>query len=375
MDPLTHTLTGATLAQTRLGRLGALPRRLATATLIVGANLPDVDVACYFVGSDFALAHRRGWTHGVLAMVLFPLLLAGAGLAWNRWRRSRRRPAAGPAPPVRFAPLLALAAVAVWSHPLLDWLNTYGLRLLAPFDWTWFYGDAVYIVDPWIWLALGGALFLAYSASRRAVAAWAVLGLLATLAVLAGVPEPARWVWLAGLGLLALLRWRRTVPRSRAAAERLGTAALAATALYAGLLAASGLAGRGLTLRSLAGPAELPVHDLMVGPEATDPFHRQVVVETREGYRLGRLSWLERPRVALEPRIRPKPELTPAVRAALEAPSVRGFVTWMRYPTVEVERTGGGITVHLIDLRYARRGTGGFGTARVELGARLRPQP
>lgn len=372
MDPLTHTLVGAGLAQTRLGRLGALPRGLAAATLIVGANLPDVDVACYFEGADFALAHRRGWTHGVLAMAAFPLLLAGAVLAWDRWRRRRRAPAAAPA---RFSPLLAVAAVAVWSHPLLDWLNTYGVRLLAPFDWTWFYGDAVYIVDPWIWLILGGALFLARSASRGALLAWGVLGLLATWAVLGRAPEPARWVWLAGLALLVILRWGGTVPRSRAAAERLGTAALAATALYVALLVTSQAAGRALVFDALAGPAERPVHDLMVGPEAADPFHRQVVVETREGYRTGRLSWLEEPRVVLGPRIRPKPEPTPAVQAALEAPSVRGIVTWMRYPTVEVERTGAGTTVHLIDLRYAHRRESGFGTARVELDARLRPLP
>jgi inner membrane protein len=376
VDPFTHTLVGAGLARTRLGRLGALPRGLAAATLIVGANLPDVDVACYFEGADFALAHRRGWTHGVLAMAVLPLLLAGAALALRgpqRWRRGA--PAGATGPPVRFAPLLALAAVAVWSHPLLDWLNTYGVRLLAPFDWTWFYGDAVYIVDPWIWLALGGPLFLARSASRRALLAWGALGFLATLAVLGLAPEPARWVWLAGLALLVALRWAGATPGSRAAAERLATAALVAVALYVGLLVASGSAGRALVLGSLAGPTEQPVQDLMVGPEAADPFHCQVVVETPEGYRLGRLAWLERPRLALGPRILPKPELTPVVRAALEAPSVWGFVTWMRYPTIEVERAGAGYTVHLIDLRYARRRTSGFGTARVELGPDLAPVP
>ncbi|MFP3941203.1 MAG: metal-dependent hydrolase [Thermoanaerobaculia bacterium] len=89
MDPLTHTLVGASLAQTRLARLGALPRRLAAGTLIVGANLPDVDAAAYFVSSDFALEHRRGWTHGVLAMVVLPLVLAGVAFAWDRLRRRR----------------------------------------------------------------------------------------------------------------------------------------------------------------------------------------------------------------------------------------------------------------------------------------------
>jgi len=370
VDPISHTLVGAALAQTRLGRLGALPGRLAAATLIVGANLPDIDVACYFESSDFALAHRRGWTHGILAMAVLPLLLAGAARAWDRWRRRRSNPSS-PAPPARFPPLLALAAVAVWSHPLLDRLHTYGVRLLAPFDWTWFYGDAVYIVDPWLWLLLGGPLFLAHSGSRRALANWGALGLLATWALLGRAPEPARWAWIAGLALLIALRWAGAVPRSRAAAERLGTAALAAAALYAGALVASQHAARAQVLQSLAGPAELPVQALMAGPEPADPFHRQLVVQTREGYRLGRLSWLAEPKVALDPRILPRPELTPATRAALDAPSVQGFVGWMRFPTIEADQDDGGTTVHLIDLRYARRRNAGFGTARVELGPNL----
>ena len=33
------------------------------------------------------------------------------------------------------------------GQPLLDWLNTYGVRFLMPFDGTWFYGDALFIID------------------------------------------------------------------------------------------------------------------------------------------------------------------------------------------------------------------------------------
>jgi len=36
-------------------------------------------------------------------------------------------------------------------HPTLDWLNTYGMRWLMPFSGRWFYGDAVFIVDPGCW--------------------------------------------------------------------------------------------------------------------------------------------------------------------------------------------------------------------------------
>ena len=37
----------------------------------------------------------------------------------------------------------------------MDVLNSYGVRLLMPFSGRWFYGDALYIVDPWLYLAAG----------------------------------------------------------------------------------------------------------------------------------------------------------------------------------------------------------------------------
>ncbi len=52
-----------------------------------------------------------------------------------------------------------LSYLGVATHPLLDWLNTYGIRLLMPLDPRWFYGDAVFIVDPWIWLVSGSRYF------------------------------------------------------------------------------------------------------------------------------------------------------------------------------------------------------------------------
>ena len=46
MDPVAHTLFGATLAHTGL----RAQTRLGTATLLIGANLPDVDVLSYEIG-------------------------------------------------------------------------------------------------------------------------------------------------------------------------------------------------------------------------------------------------------------------------------------------------------------------------------------
>ena len=81
MDNICHTLVGAALAQTGLKHR----TRYGTATLLVGANLPDVDILSYaFGGGLAALSFRRGWTHGVLALVVLPLVLTGLVLLWNR---------------------------------------------------------------------------------------------------------------------------------------------------------------------------------------------------------------------------------------------------------------------------------------------------
>jgi inner membrane protein len=113
MDPVAHTFVGAALAAAGLRR--ATP--LAGAALILGANAPDVDVFAYFAGSFEAIAFRRGVTHGVLALVLWPFVLAGLLLGWDRWVRRRRDPSAASA---RAGPLLALSALAVVTHPTLD---------------------------------------------------------------------------------------------------------------------------------------------------------------------------------------------------------------------------------------------------------------
>ena len=66
MDPIAHTLFGAALAESGLKNRS----RYATATLLIGANLPDIDVVSGLWGSDEELYFRRGMTHGILALVL-----------------------------------------------------------------------------------------------------------------------------------------------------------------------------------------------------------------------------------------------------------------------------------------------------------------
>ena len=83
MDNLCHTLAGAAL-----GKAGLASRtRYGMATLMVSANLPDIDVAV-FLTDTLPMSFRRGWTHGILAQLTLPVALAGVV-----WLIGKRRPA------------------------------------------------------------------------------------------------------------------------------------------------------------------------------------------------------------------------------------------------------------------------------------------
>lgn len=180
MDNLTHSLVGAVMGQAGLKRTTGL----AMPALIIGANLPDVDAACFFwlEGTEH-LAFRRGITHGPPALVLLPLVLAGLLWGWDRWQARRgTRPEARL--PVRFGWLYAMAFIGCLSHPFFDWLNVYGIRLLEPFSSQWFYGDTLFIIDVWLWALLIGTVW--WSRRReKAGAEWmqpARIGIAAALA-------------------------------------------------------------------------------------------------------------------------------------------------------------------------------------------------
>ena len=85
MDNLTHTLFGATIARTPLGRAG----RGTTAALLLASNAPDIDIVATAGGAVKYLEWHRGPTHGPLGIVV--LALVTAGLVWIGRRIFDRR--------------------------------------------------------------------------------------------------------------------------------------------------------------------------------------------------------------------------------------------------------------------------------------------
>jgi inner membrane protein len=300
MDNVCHTLAGAAF-----GCAGLASRtRFGSATLMIAANLPDLDVLV-FATSTPAVAFRRGWTHGVLAQALLPVALALVMLVIGRLRRPDQS-----GPPLRLPWLIALSYVGVISHVLMDLLNNYGIRLLTPLDWRWFYGDSVFIIDPWLWLTLG-------------------LG-----------------VWLA--------RGGRGLPRPYRAAR----AALVVALIYVGGMVVSARVARAQVLEAWASRHGAAPRALMVGPVPVTPFARAVIVDAGDHYQTGVFRWFPT-QVTFDPVIVAKNDDDPRVVRARAAPNIRAFLVWSRFPLWTLESVQGGTRVSVSDMRFITRG-GGF---------------
>jgi inner membrane protein len=292
MDNLCHTLVGAAFGEAGLKR----QTRFATATLMIAANLPDLDVLVFATDLP-SVAFRRGWTHGVLAQALLPVALTAAMLGIDRMIRVREGEVAA-----RATGLLLLSYIGVLSHVGLDLLNSYGVRLLMPFSNRWFYGDAVFIIDPWLWLTLAAGIWLT---RRRGIAVASRQALTLAAAYIAAMSLNARVA-----RTIVLDEWR---------AERGGA----------------------------------PV-SLMAGPVPITPFRRQVIVDAGIVYETGTLNLLSRD-ITFEAVI-PKNDTDPRIAQAREAPNIRAFLVWSRFPFWTIEETGEGTRVSVTDLRFAGRG-------------------
>ena len=297
-------MAGAVLARAGLDRNGTLP--LASGTLMLAANAPDIDVFVLFLGSYAGLALRRGWTHGPIALVLLPLALTGVMLAWDRWVRRRDDARRASLTPVTFGATLLIAFIGVLSHPFLDWLNTYGVRVMMPFNGDWFYGDAVFIIDPWLWL-----LFTA-----------------------------------------ALVRWHRTQRRVRIFG---GIAAVYVVAMIVASMVAEPIARRAAEAAGIKG-----IDEVMYQPAPAQPHRASLVVATRESYTLGSFRWLRSDRVTFLADTIARGDWTSSeVRRAMADPRVRDYLTWSRFPFVRMKQTAEGTAVFFGDARYTDGRAGG----------------
>jgi len=316
-----------------MGRAG-LNRKtaLATLTLTLAAEAPDLDVIGVFRGPAFGFAHHRGFTHSFIGVLIDALVVVG--FVYLLWR-IRGRKIKDPNLPPRWGLLYLYACLAGLSHILLDFTTNYGVRPFWPFSERWYSWDIVFIVEPVMLVFL-------------------TLGLV--------IPSISAMID-------SEIGARRRGPRGRVAA----TLALAGIVLLWGLRdyehrrAINALEAR---TYNGADPVRASAY-----PKFIDPFHWYGVVETPSFFAMASVDSLA-PEVDPEGRleIRYKPEETPVTLAAKNSYVGRVFLDWAQYPITETEALQPpqqGSIVLFQDLRYAgiprsimgRRSRGGLSRA------------
>ncbi len=169
LDNVTHALAGMLLADATISLAAlksgtAIPdrfRRTAVVLGIVAAESADLDVlfseAMPGMGPLGYMLHHRGYTHTIVGAVATAILLWMAARWWygqravsddGKWLSAHGS-----------SVLLVLALAGSLSHVLLDFTNSYGVHPFWPFDDRWYYGDAIFIVEPWFWVVGIPAVF------------------------------------------------------------------------------------------------------------------------------------------------------------------------------------------------------------------------
>jgi inner membrane protein len=295
MDNLTHTLTGWALGQAGL----KTKTRKGLAALILGANMPDIDVFFGWVAWE-PLAMHRGFTHGIGGALVLPPILAGLLWLFDRWQIKRGKSFESGLQ-MRWPWLLALSSIGVLSHPVLDGLTTYSVQLLSPFSTLWFRAEGLFIIDPWLWLLLGGAIFWSRRLGNRG-GDWrfpprAALGIaLAYLLVNLGISYRAH---------LAVQRW---------AGDR-------------------------------------PAEAIFASPQPIVSWRRGLVWREEDCYRRSAFDPLSGIAAvgACEPSNMDDPLVGEAIR---RSPGLRNFLKWSILPQATVERSGCEARVTIGDARY-----------------------
>lgn len=369
MDNLTHSLMGLAVAKAGLERLSPA----TTAVCIIAANAPDADIVAVIGGRWSYLHHHRGITHsivGTLALaILIPSLFYLVDLIIARLRRKT--------PSIRFPGLLLASVIASATHPLMDWTNNYGVRPLLPWSGRWFYGDLVFILDPWLWFLLGGAAFLLTARTRWRTAAWALLALILTAAILflpqsrgdVSYPLISRVLWITGLLGLALAH---RVQVARRFGSSVALVALVLVVVYwsgLSLIHRRALSQTEAAAASLAAGKNETVVRTAAMPTLANPLRWQAMAETDRATYKFFLTLEESPTGVVRYEKPQGSQLQTIERARQEQEGARVFLEFARFPVFNFEGDcASQLLVQLADLRYTEPGPArGRGSFALEL--------
>ena len=374
MENLSHTLFGLVLSKAGLEETSPL----ATTALVISSNLPDVD-ALFGArsGSLGYIKYHRGITHSFIGIACLAAILTLLLVYIDRRLRLRRDPFFRPARPGRIFWISVLGGL---GHLLLDFTNNYGVRPLLPFDGRWFYGDLVFIADPWIWLILGAAAVWATTAFKNKsnykggiTFVWLGVAALASAVLLFApilsdkvldvggwvkqpsriqvlIPMAIRVAWFCGLGVIALgsiLGWGKRLPK------RVAKFSLIALGIYYGGM----WMAHQQAVQNATGIKPAPQASLAVWPQPANPsLWKSVAAANSSIYtqNIGLLAWLpiNQPQFS-ETGWKAQPALDPQFETALRTTGPgRVFLDFTRFPIANITQTSDGYAVVLRDSRF-----------------------
>ncbi len=323
MDTVTHGLTGWLIARSVPSEQGG---KAATAAVVIGSVLPDLDHVVNVLGGDAAVRFHRGISHSFAGIAVTSLLLALLLYRFGKWKELKK--------------LYLLAVVGQLSHIALDLVTSYGTQIFQPFSDARVSFDLLFIVD----LLFTGIVLAGIVLSRRHRPAMA-RGALAALALYVG---------------FAAVLHARAEDAVRTAAERNGVAVVSVAALprlteieVGKRLASVPLVGEGeaWAAQELKRLPNLPI------PEAPG----------RYPFPAGPLSWngfVDDGNTYLRADVNPFSERVtwkqrvvrgrdvPEVKALESLPDVQTYLWFARFPVVQTTRAGDGTIVSFSDLRF-----------------------
>ncbi|MFN0206744.1 MAG: metal-dependent hydrolase [Planctomycetota bacterium] len=356
MDNLAHTLLATALAKTPLGRRSPL----STAALLIGANLPDADAISGFWGIEAYLTHHRGLSHAILGIAI-EFVLLGAALAWVELRFfSKFINTSEP----RRGPWLA-AAIGLISHPLLDSLNAYGVRPFIPFDDHCYYGDMLFIVDPWAWFLFGSTTALAGARTVLGSIALLLIAISTTLVMFISDRAPSEMciIWPVMVVLISALRF------TGFGANRAVPIVIFSLILFISYCVGMRVLGNMALEKTRADVQyQLPHGESIINdsrsPRPADPRKWIVTIETerfviQRDMTLGSAS-------NIQFRIAKNHDL-PEVAAVMNTDSAQAWKKFARHPIAVVSHKNGSSYVELTDARFGLDPTRNWSTIRIRI--------
>lgn len=261
MDNISHSLVGLAAADALTqGRFAHL-KKPALVLSVIANNFPDLDslYTPFFSGDLGYLLHHRGHTHTILGLVPQALLILGIFFFGRRWQRNTKTAAD------KFF-LAGIVALGLVLHIFLDYWNIYGVHPFWPWNNRWYTLDAIFILEPLIWIGIAGALGLsATNKFMRLFCASIVAGALGLLWFVDLVPMASALAYSAFTIVALTCFWKiSSAWRSTIALALVGLFLLVMTSL-------SQQAKREIHTLSVKNFPDFAVHETVVGPLPADP--------------------------------------------------------------------------------------------------------